>query len=371
MSSFVKRRGAVTIKGTRASLHSGQAILSSGNPSLDHVFGGGFPIGSIIAIEEDKYANYSRVLTKYFLAEGLVNSHSTFVASLEEDPVQLMKKLPTPVEDTEPERTSQNQAPEDMRIAFRYNKLAVVDLEQKSSTQLGHFFDLSKQIDESELTKHDITYWDGTDCPDNLSKAFTNPSFQSLLDAIHLKVKQPQFDQSNSEVKDKNLLRICINSIGSPLWYDQNFPSDLVKFLTILKAFVRNTLSCCLVTLPTHLFHHLEGDTQRMYDRLIDQVDCCIALESFAGSDKETNPVFKEYHGLLDIVKISALNTLAAFVPETRDLAFKLRRRKFVIEKLHLPPELGDDKDERGQKKVASMGMGCASAGGGGGKLDF
>ncbi|XP_058835669.1 elongator complex protein 4 [Topomyia yanbarensis] len=368
MSCFVKRRGAVTIKGTRASLHSGQPILSSGNPSLDHIFGGGFPIGSVIAIEEDKYVNYSRVLTKYFLAEGLVNGHYTVVASLEEDPVQLMKKLPTPVEDIESMPSAKNQTPEDMRIAFRYNNLSVVDLEQKPSTQqLGHFFDLSKQIDQSELAKHDILYWDGSQNLAQSSKLFTNRHYQSLLDAIHLKSSEPRFSPTSTDVKEKNLLRICINSLGSPLWYDQNFFPDAIKFLTILKSIVRNTLSCCLITLPAHLFRHLENSQQ--YARLIDQTDYCVALESFAGSDKETNPAFKEYHGLLDIVKLSALNSLAAFTPETRDLAFKLRRRKFVIEKLHLPPELGDDSsDARGLK--AAQTMSC-SGGGGNSKLDF
>ncbi|XP_038113671.1 elongator complex protein 4 [Culex quinquefasciatus] len=371
MSSFVKRRGAISIKGTRASLHSGQTILSSGNPSLDHVFGGGFPIGSVIAIEEDKYANYSRVLTKYFLAEGLVNNHSIFTASLEEDPVQLMKKLPTPVNDTEQDKPQKAQTPDEMRIAFRYNNLSVVDLEQKPSTQIGHFFDLSKQIDEPELSKHDITYWDGSEVLSEPSKTFTNPCYQTLLSAIHTKSRKPQFDPANTDVKEKNLLRICLNSIGSPLWYDQNFPQDLIRFLTILKAIVRNTLSCCLVTLPTHLFQHLAATPSRLYERLLDQTDFCVRLESFAGSDRETNPAFKEYHGLLDIGKISALNSLAAFVPETRDLAFKLRRRKFVIEKLHLPPELGEERDERGAGGKAAT-MSCSSGGGGGmGKLDF
>ncbi|EDS43253.1 pax neighbor protein [Culex quinquefasciatus] len=168
----------------------------------------------------------------------------------------------------------------------------------------------------------------------------------------------------------QELLRICLNSVGSPLWYDQNFPQDLIRFLTILKAIVRNTLSCCLVTLPTHLFQHLPT-ASHLYERLVDQTDFCIRLESFAGSDRETNPAFKEYHGLLDIGKISALNSLAAFVPETRDLAFKLRRRKFVIEKLHLPPELGEERDERGGGVKAAT-MSCSSGGGGGmGKLDF
>ncbi|XP_053688069.1 elongator complex protein 4 [Sabethes cyaneus] len=363
MSSFVKRRGAVSIKGTRASLHSGQPITSCGNPSLDHIFGGGFPIGSVIAIEEDKYVNYSRVLAKYFLAEGLANNHSTFVASLEEDPAELIKKLPVPVENTPSENKNVTQAPEDMRIAFRYNQLSVVDLEQKPSAQIGHFFDLSKQISEHELAKHDVTYWDGSNAQP--SEMFTNPHYKSLLDAIHRKSSEPQFNPTSAEPKEKNLLRICINSLGSPLWYDQNFFTDAIKFLTILKSFVRNSLSCCLITLPVYLFQHL-ADNHRTV-RLLDQTDFCIALESFAGSDKETNPVFKEYHGLLDIVRLSALNSLAPFVPETRDLAFKLRRRKFVIEKLHLPPELGDE--ETGKTKAATAGLSCASTGMG--KLDF
>ncbi|XP_055532495.1 elongator complex protein 4 [Wyeomyia smithii] len=363
MSSFVKRHGAVTIKGTRASLHSGQTITSCGNPSLDHIFGGGFPIGSVIAIEEDKYVNYSRVLAKYFLAEGLANGHSTLVASLEEDPAELMKKLPIPVEDTASENTSVAQAPEDMRIAFRYNQLSVVDLEQKPSTQIGHFFDLSKQISENELAKHDITYWDDR-APAQSSKLFTNPRYQSLLDAIHQKSSEPQFSLTKSEPKEKKLLRVNINSLGSPLWYDQNFFTDAIKFLTILKSFVRNSLCCCLITLPVHLFQHLPDN--HLTTRLLDQTDFCIALESFAGSDKETNPVFKEYHGLLDIVRISALNCLAPFIPETRDLAFKLRRRKFVIEKLHLPPELGEE--ESGISKP-TPGLSCASTGRS--KLDF
>ncbi|XP_058458267.1 elongator complex protein 4-like isoform X1 [Malaya genurostris] len=366
MSSFVKRRGAVPIKGTRVSLHSAQPIISSGNPSLDHIFGGGFPIGSVIAIEEDKFANYSRVLTKYFLAEGLVNGHSTLIANLEEDPVELMKTLPTPVDDAEVKPINNNQTPEDMRIAFRYNNLSVVDLEQKPSTQqIGHFFDLSKQIEPSELDKHDIVYWNGSQTHPHSSNIFSNPIYQSLLDSIHRKCNQSLFDTSSTDVKDKNLLRICINSLGSPLWYDRNFFPDVILFLTILKSIIRNSISCCLITIPDHLFHHFENND--LYARLIDQIDYCVALESFAGSDKEMNPAFKEYHGLLNIVKLSALNALASFTPETNDLAFKLRRRKFVIEKLHLPPELGEDnREEKKQKQTLSC-----SVGGGNNKLDF
>lgn len=78
-----------------------------------------------------------------------------------------------------------------------------------------------------------------------------------------------------------------------------------------------------------------------MIHRIRNLVDYSIELESFTGSDKETNPIFKDYHGLLYIRKLTALNSLAAYAPVTRDLVFKLKRKNFVIEKLHLPPGMG------------------------------
>lgn len=67
-------------------------------------------------------------------------------------------------------------------------------------------------------------------------------------------------------------------------------------------------------------------------------MDFSIGLESFAEMDlMDTNP-YKDYHGIVHLHKLAAVNTLSAFTPKITDLGFKLRRKKFVIEKLHLPP---------------------------------
>lgn len=96
--------------------------------------------------------------------------------------------------------------------------------------------------------------------------------------------------------------------------------------------------------------------------RVRNLVDYAIELESFAGSEKETNEVFKEYNGLFFIRKMAALNTLASHTPETYDLAFKLRRRRFVIEKLHLPPELQESEQrEQDDEPIVPASFGCAS----------
>jgi len=82
----------------------------------------------------------------------------------------------------------------------------------------------------------------------------------------------------------------------------------------------------------------LKSDREQVFGQGVEIT--LIELESFAGSERETHPAFKEYSGLLHLHKMSALNTLAVHMPDTTDLAFKLRRKKFVIEKFHLPPEL-------------------------------
>lgn len=106
--------------------------------------------------------------------------------------------------------------------------------------------------------------------------------------------------------------------------------------------------------------------------RIRNCVDYALQLESFAGSDRETNPIFADYHGLLHIRRLVALDTLAAgSTPSTHDLAFKLRRRQFVVEKLHLPPELQEAADSAAASAAAAASS--VSCGGGGGQslLDF
>lgn len=77
---------------------------------------------------------------------------------------------------------------------------------------------------------------------------------------------------------------------------------------------------------------------EHLIKRILYSVDNAVRIESFAGSSKETNPVYSDYHGLFHVTKLSTLYSLVPFVPPSLDLAFKLRRKKFVIEKLHLPP---------------------------------
>jgi len=172
-----------------------------------------------------------------------------------------------------------------------------------------------------------------TGSQDSPLQVFHNPRYKGLLNDIQQLLRNESFVAGTKN----NLCRVCLTSLGSPLWYDEHFGEDLIKFLTLLMASVRNCNSVCLITMPMHLIAKYDAS---LVPKIRQLVDYAIELESFAGSERETHPAFKEYSGLLHLHKMSAINTLAVHMPETPDLAFKLRRKKFIIEKFHLPPEL-------------------------------
>lgn len=92
MSSF--QRGDRTqrlIPGTKPSLQNGQLRVSTGNGSIDAIFGGGLPLGALWLIEEDRYGCYTRALQRYFLGEGAVHRHEMFVANLDEYPSEIVR----------------------------------------------------------------------------------------------------------------------------------------------------------------------------------------------------------------------------------------------------------------------------------------
>lgn len=128
-----------------------------------------------------------------------------------------------------------------MRIAWRYNSLPKVD------AVVGHNFDLTKHITAESLREQMITIFDGAACQSAAAAAFHNQIYAQLLENISAKIKQMKAGGEG------NLLRISINSLGSPLWYGDKFGHDLCLFLTALKSITRYATAVCCITMPTHL----------------------------------------------------------------------------------------------------------------------
>lgn len=348
------------IPGTRPSLRNSQLLISTGIPSLDSTIGGGLPIGSILFIEEDKYGFYAKIVLKYFMAEGVVVSQPVLIASQDVQPSQFVSGLPAVIDDSEERTKATNDVDEPMKIAWRYQNMKMVDSTPMGGQTFGHYFDLTKLMQKDLLDHADIKQWQiNEETTLNGSSKFENAAYTDLLCTIEKTLREGQYFLSEGPEQKTKILRIAIHSLGSRLWLndtEKDSNRDLLKFLYCFRALLRNSYAVGVVTIPVHNF----DNTDCVIERIEHLSDIAIGLESFAGSAKEINPLFKEYHGLLHIKKLCALNGLSHGSSQHRDLAFKLRRKKFIIEVLHLPPEF-EDTSQREQDETVAPGIGCAS----------
>lgn len=71
----------INIPGCKTSLHNNQLLTSIGIPSIDYFIGGGLPVGSVCLIGEDTFNYYADIICRCFIAEGVLNKHSIYIAS--------------------------------------------------------------------------------------------------------------------------------------------------------------------------------------------------------------------------------------------------------------------------------------------------
>ncbi|KAI4457543.1 pax6 neighbor protein paxneb [Holotrichia oblita] len=338
------------IPGTISSTQTFQLVVSSGIPSLDKLLGGGLPVGTLTLIEEDTQGTYARIILKYFLAEGAVNKHDIFVATQEMKPRDIVTHLPALVlEDRTDAKTTQGDK---MKIAFRYSNLPTSETNVRH--EFGHYFDLSSTISKDVLGKINIHYWSKENCESIILEGgcFKNPAYRDLLEVIKTKIENGKYFLKDGN-SSSNILKIGIYGLGSPLWMsncDKDSIADLNKFLYCLKALLKSSLAAAVVTIPTHLYDKFAVNKFRSTS------DISLRLQALAGTELEHNKYLSDYHGYFHIDKIAAINTFVSKHPGAIEHMFKLRRKKFTIEVLHLPPDL-----EVSQDKKVTPSLGCAS----------
>lgn len=378
-SSFKKKLSSKPShpRGCRPSLYNAQLLVSSGVPSMDSLLGGGLAVGTVLLVEEDAYGLYSRLLFKYFQSEGVMCGHSLFLASASNPTQEIMKDLPGAVNDEQTRSRLQTKALKEitvkeeeeeeeegkrsdassqaMKIAWRYRNMPRV--QSSFSNQFGHSYDLTVGMPAGRIQAIDTVHFNAQDKPARSAQEL----YVALKTAIEKTIQEAHFSVDEVLPKQRNILRVGIQSLGSPLWLDEggvssNSSHSLLQFLHCLRALLRRAYAVAMVTIPTHLMR------DRAYVRRLRRLcDSVVGIESFAGSSRETNPMFKDYHGLFHIHKLPCVNALTTHHPETMDLAFKLRRKKFSIEKLHLPPELSETASRTQEDVIAISKSNVAS----------
>lgn len=338
--------------------------------------GGGVAVGSVVLIEEDSFGQYAKLFLQYFLAESVMTGQSLFLASAGIHPRNILKDLPQPLlDESHTDQETTDVQLDQMKIAWRYQNQNKFE-SNPTSVKFGHYYDLTQCMSEELIEKVDTTLVDINQLIDDSQiqdfdekKEAELSVYEKLLQTIQETIVKGKFGTQDKPEK-RNILRIALQSVGSPLWSDLSLSDiknsyaemdiTLPRFLIALRFLLRSAFAVAMITVPSHIFH--DPDFGRRIERLSDTV---IQLESFADSKKSGNPLYKDYHGLLNIKQLPKLNSFKCQMPDVTDWAFKVRRKKLVIEKLHLPPDLSvsASRPEDHPAILSSTGMGCSSSG--------
>lgn len=131
-----------------------------------------------------------------------------------------------------------------------------VDSEQGKQSS-SYYFDSAQQISQEHIGALDITHFGIDNGSGDENVRFTSPKLASVLELLKTKLGDTKFNlESSSDDGNKTVLRVLIQSLGSPLWWNENFSSDLCLFLLLLRSIVKHSATVCCVTVPTHLFQH-------------------------------------------------------------------------------------------------------------------
>nr|CAG4648120.1 EOG090X0ALT [Moina brachiata] len=323
-SSFQKRTKpcSSSIAGTKIAAGNNTLHVSTGIQSLDAITDGGFPVGSLCLIEEDSYGSYAKVLVKYFLAEGLTKGNITLVASRNESPWDIINALPSPVAETNKITHTPNK--DELKIAWRYENLSIED----NATDSVNTYDLSIPLTIRILASGELV---------------------NLLTTVQNVIQKWNLASYSSG----NLLRIVISSFGSPFWQANADSKEFLATLLVLKSIVRTANAVAIVTLPSQVLSEL------FIHRAKSLADVVFRLKSLR-EDPNLQDLM-DVHGILEMKKFANLTSLKPLLGQdgTTTYGFKATKRKFKIEKLHLPPSVEVEKQP--EKRDPAPSGGCSS----------
>ncbi|THH10147.1 hypothetical protein EW145_g1530 [Phellinidium pouzarii] len=371
MSSFKRKIGTGSTSqtlpaGTKTSASLSTLLLtSSGIPSLDDVLGGGIQLGtSLLVLNPDPHSSYAELLQKYFIAQGLACGQQVYVfdpdgRNLAESCMWMPNSAPTASHGPDEEDAPDGGA-DKIKIAWRYERM------QKFKTTV------SSQSSEQYIREDYCR-------PLDLSQRIPTVAVKEYISAGQLHIEDDLFggpedafatvarriEDIGKQYNDLSLqtnirvFRICIPSLGGPLWGDPR-PENIARFLLRLRFLLRSfPLACALAAIPSNISSDAWGG-EGWIEKLAWMSDACITLNSFT-VDPATAALFPSHHGILKIHKLPCVQTLVPVsdrfstlrglsVPASgvssggvgeNNLAFKCMRKRYVIETFHLDVEGG------------------------------
>ncbi|PIO64884.1 hypothetical protein TELCIR_13469, partial [Teladorsagia circumcincta] len=290
---------------------------SCGCSAVDSLLGGALPISTFFCVDELNSRGYTESLAKYFIAEGLYCGHDLLVV----DPVdgdKIWKGIPTRIEG-QPSSNSfsalpnPSDHPEDLRIAFRYAAKPQVN----SSIGEKNRYDLGKPLN-TEMFSSQILRYDGS------------LSYEALYEHVVDLCRSERYSMTRGPTK--NLLRIVIRHLGSPIWSDS---SSFSAFLVRIRPLLRKSYVVLFAT----------SDSETMYKKHSEELfvvaDVYLQLVAISEEEQKKLGSLDKYHGYLRILRLHRITSVGTHNPPV-DLVFTQKRNSFDVSILHLPPAVAD-----------------------------
>lgn len=350
-------------------------------------------------------ANYTwTAIVRCFLAEGVATAAADWsrkdggwIAIIGHDISNLLSNLPRPeatsssssrrnfnsVPTTDVKNSSNSETVGNMKIAWRYEGMKEFDsnlkrplssLSSSNEKSLGHTFDLNRKLDG---------------IPKQLQE--TSRALALNLDLNENELVSCDYQRTWLFIKEtmtanqrSGLGRIVIGSLGAPgLWnctcksnnnnkrvvcgpawlsrkianhiQEQEASHPCLVLITIPTTYLVENLVINLDNTSSNINNNNKSTTLPAWVVAVENVsDAVIELKPLAGltlkssssssATKTQNPLTRDYDGFVLIKKgLRRPNSFKPALLETSNLAFKIKRRRFCIEKFHLPPSLEDD----------------------------
>ncbi len=320
--------------------------ISSGNLFLDKITGG-LSLGTIVLLVEDSPSYIYEGFLKYFIAEGLVNSHKTFFYYNNSNHYNsIINNLPyksTQVESILNAKRVNDTKSSEMKIAWRYENIKYSNILDDIINSTDYIFDLSRQMQETYLidknkdilNKKLIETYSGNKTLQQ--KEDISIEYLYLINSNIIK----DYQEYTSDLKEDEI-KIVRFTIGN-LFYDDvyannNTPNALsdtyiAKLKTqfsSMKNIIRSINGVAYITVNKEFLN------TEIFKLLFYYSDYVFTLKSFI-----LDPLkLEDYDGLLYINKLPKVCTMKSAELETDTFGIIIEKRKIVIEKIDIGVEI-------------------------------
>jgi elongator complex protein 4 len=285
--------------------------ISTGTSTLDPLLSpsSGLPLASGLLVEEDGTGNYSGVILRQYVAQGIVHGDKVWIGGVGDGWWRGIPGLSKQDKHAKP-NDAIKQVEEKMKIAWRYgiNDPKSPKVEANMESTLGdfcHAFDISEQMPFPGKTQ--VTF--------SPPPAPSNDPFQPLLTSL--------FSFLDTTPKTTPI-RLVLPDFLNPLIYgpQSTNPSSVLKFIHILLTIINaHTYSTLLLSISTSFYPRTQPLTSWIEH-------LCIHVIQLRPLPRVATAV-KQPQGLVSIHKGGLMS---------KEMAYRVGRRGMVYEEWSLPP---------------------------------